>query len=115
MNAMPITGSAAANVSLLDADLIPTRKKYIADSRNQTFAFLTTNGYKFIPSESNCFMIDTGRDGKQVIAALREKNVIIGRTWPIWPTFVRVSVGTPQEMAAFETAFHQVMSAPATA
>jgi histidinol-phosphate aminotransferase len=35
---------------------------------------------------------------------------MIGRTWPIWPNYVRVSVGTPAEMAAFQTAFAEVMS-----
>ena len=110
-NAMPITGSAAANVSLLDADLVPTRKKIIADTRNDTFAFLTANGYKFIPSQSNCFMIDTGRNGQEVIAAMRAKNVYIGRTWSIWPNTVRVSVGTPAEMAKFKVAFKEVMDA----
>ena len=112
MNAMPITGSAAANVSLLDAELVPKRKKIIADTRNDTFAFLNEKGYKFIPSQSNCFMIDTGRNGKDVIAAMQAKNVYIGRTWPIWPNHVRVSVGTPAEMAKFKTAFAEVMSAP---
>ena len=114
MNAMPITGSAAANVSLLDADLVPTRKKIIADTRNDTFAWLTANNYKFIPSHSNCFMIDTGRNGKSVISAMQAKNVYIGRTWPIWPNTVRVSVGTPEEMAKFKVAFKQVMDAPPT-
>ena len=64
MNAMPITGSAAANVSLLDATLVPERKKIIGDIRNDTFDFLARNNYKFIPSQSNCFMIDTGQ-GRQ--------------------------------------------------
>lgn len=114
MNAMPITGSAAANVSLLDAELVPKRKKIIADTRNDTFAFLQAKGYKFIPSQSNCFMIDTGRNGKDVIAAMQAKNVYIGRTWPIWPNSVRISVGTPAEMAKFKTAFVEVMSAPPT-
>ena len=113
-NAMPITGSAAANVSLLDADLVPTRKKIIADTRNDTFAFLQANNYKFIASQSNCFMIDTGRSGQSVIAAMRAKNVFIGRTWPIWPNSVRVSVGTPEEMAKFKTAFKEVMDTPPT-
>jgi histidinol-phosphate aminotransferase len=111
-NAMPITGSAAANVSLLDPELVPTRKKIIADTRNDTFEFLKANNYKFIPSHSNCFMIETGRDGKQVIASMVAKNVYIGRTWPIWPSKVRVSVGTPAEMAKFKTAFKEVMDAP---
>ena len=112
-NAMPITGSAAANVSLLQADLVPTRKKIIADTRNDTFAWLTENHYTFIPSVSNCFMIDTGRNGRDVIKAMQAKNVMIGRTWPIWPKMVRVSVGTPAEMAQFKTAFKSVMDQPA--
>ena len=114
-NAMPITGSAAANVSLLQADLVPTRKKIIADTRNDTFAWLTDHRYTFIPSVSNCFMIDTGRNGRDVIKAMQAKNVMIGRTWPIWPNMVRVSVGTPAEMAQFKTAFKAVMDQPATA
>lgn len=114
MNAMPITGSAAANVSLLQADLVPARKKIIADTRTQTFDWLQANGYTFVPSVSNCFMIDTGRDGKQVIAAMQAKNVYIGRTWPVWPNYVRVTVGTPAEMMAFRTAFQAVMGGPAT-
>ena len=114
-NAMPITGSAAANASLLDEELVPTRKKIIADIRNETFAWLKTNNYKFIPSQSNCFMIDTGRNGQSVIAAMRTKNIYIGRTWPIWPSYVRVTVGTSEEMAKFQAAFKDVMNEPATA
>ena len=91
------------------------RKKIIGDIRNDTFAWLAANNYKFIPSQSNCFMIDTGRDGKGVIAAMQAKNVFIGRTWPIWPNSVRITVGSPEDMAAFKTAFKQVMDAPATA
>jgi histidinol-phosphate aminotransferase len=112
INAMPITGSAAANVSLLQPDLVPTRKKIIADTCNTTFAFLDAHGYKYIPSHSNCFMIDTGRPGKGVFVAMQEKNVYIGRTWPVWPNHVRISVGPPAEMARFQTAFKEVMDAP---
>ena len=113
-NPLPVTALAAASASLKQPDLVPTRKKIIADNRNATFAFLKANNYKFIPSQSNCFMIDTGRDGKTVIAAMREKNVFIGRTWPIWPNHVRVSVGTAEEMAKFQVAFKQVMDAAPT-
>jgi histidinol-phosphate aminotransferase len=111
MNFMPVTAVAAATASLEDPNLVPTRKKIIADTRNNTFTWLTANNYKFVPSVSNCFMIDTGRDGKLVIAALAEKNVYIGRTWPVWPNHVRITVGTPDEMAKFQTAFAEVMKA----
>ena len=112
-NPMPVTGSAAANVSLLDAELVPTRKKIIGDTRRETLAWLAANNFKVLGDpQSNCFMIDTGRGGKTVIEAMQAKNVYIGRTWPVWPNAVRISVGTPQEMAAFKTAFKDVMASP---
>lgn len=115
-NPMPVTGSAAANVSLLDSELIPTRRKIIGDTRMDTISWLKTNNYKVIgDSVSNCFMIDTGRNGRSVIQGMQAKNVFIGRTWPIWPNAVRVSVGTPAEMAKFKTAWKEVMDAPVKA
>jgi histidinol-phosphate aminotransferase len=113
MNPLPTTGVMAATASLKDKNLVPTRRKLIADTRNSTFAWLTRNNYKFIPSVSNCFMIDTGRDGKKVMADMMAHNVMIGRTWPIWPNYVRITVGTPADMSAFQTAFAEVMSKPA--
>lgn len=115
-NAMPITGSAAARASLEDQTLVPTRKTIIGDTRRDTLAWLKANNYKVIGDpQTNCFMIDTGRDGKSVIAAMKAQNVYIGRTWPIWSNAVRVSVGTPEEMAAFKTAFKTVMDSKAVA
>jgi len=116
-SAMPITALAAASASLSDPNLIPERKKIIGDTRRETIAWLKENNYKVIGDpQSNCFMIDTGRKGRTVMAAMQEKGVIIGRVWPIWPLAVRISVGTPAEMAKFRTAYKQVMDAmPAVA
>ena len=43
------------------------------------------------------------------------QGVLIGRPWPVWPTHVRITVGTAEEMARFRTAFQAVMEQPATA
>ena len=115
-NMMPVTALAAARASLSDPDLIPTRKKWIGDSRRETIAYLKANGFKPIgESQSNCFMIDTGRPAHGVIAALQKKNVYIGRIWPVWPNAVRISVGSPEDMSKFRVAFKDVMSEPAMA
>ncbi len=115
-NAMPVTALVAARASLADKDLIPTRKKWIADSRVETLAWLKSNGYKPIgTSVSNCFMIDTGRPAHTVIAGMQKEKVYIGRIWPVWPNAVRISVGSPQDMASFRTAFKKVMDAPVVA
>ena len=115
MNPMPIYAVSAAIASLNDPSVIAERKRINGDLRTQTFDWLASNNYKFIPSESNCFMIDTGRPGGQVRAAMAERDVHIGRVWPIMPNAVRITVGTAGDMAAFQSAFHQVMTQPGVA
>ena len=108
---MPITGMVAATASLQAKDLVPTRRKLIAQVREDTFNFLEKNNYKFVPSVSNCFMVDTGRPGSNAVLAMRKEKVYVGRVWPVWPNYVRVTVGTADEMKKFQIAFSKVMSA----
>jgi len=108
-NAMPITAVAAASASLKDSQLVPERKQINAKIREATFDWLSKNGYSFIRSQSNCFMVDAKRPAKDVIAAMAAENVFIGRPWPVWPTHVRVTVGTQSEMEQFQAAFDRVM------
>jgi histidinol-phosphate aminotransferase len=109
-NALPITAVVAAKASLLDTDLVPTRKKIIADIRTQTLAWLKSEGYATTPSESNCFMLDVRRPGKEVQAALASKEMFVGRIWPAWPNCLRITVGTQDEMMAFRKSLTEVMN-----
>jgi histidinol-phosphate aminotransferase len=115
-NMMPVTALVAAIASQQDPDLVPNRKKWIAQTRLETIEWLKKAGYKPIgESQSNCFMIDTGRSGHGVIDAMRARKVFIGRIWPAWPNAVRITVGTPDDMQKFRLAFADVMSQPAMA
>ena len=107
---LPITAMAAAYASLNDPHLVPERRKKIGDVRNDTFSFLDKHNFSFVPSVSNCFMVDVKRPGGQVIAALAKEKVVVGRVWPSWPTHVRVTVGLPDEMEKFKAAFLKVMA-----
>ena len=109
-NALPVTAVAAGKASLLEEGLVEKRRKIIATTREETLAWLHQNGWAVTPSVSNCFMIDVKRPGKEILAALAEKEIYIGRVWPAWPTHVRVSVGTADEMLAFRKAFAEVTS-----
>ncbi len=112
-SAMPITAVAAAAASLKDPRLVPERKHINATIRETTFQWLAKNGYSYVSSQSNCFMLDAKRPAKEVIAAMSAQNVFIGRPWPIWPTHVRITVGTQPEMERFQEAFQRVMSGTA--
>jgi histidinol-phosphate aminotransferase len=111
------SSAAAANAALLDKDLVPLRRKINADNRSETLEFLTKHGYAIVPgSQTNFFMVDVKRPGGEFQSAMLEENVAIGRTWPALPTYVRVTVGTEDEMAKFQTAFVKCMDkAPTSA
>jgi histidinol-phosphate/aromatic aminotransferase/cobyric acid decarboxylase-like protein len=107
---MPITGMAAASASLQAKYVIPERRKLIGDVREDTFSFMEKNNYSYVRSQSNCFMVDCKRNPREVIEGMRKENVFIGRVWPSWPTHVRISIGTQDEMNKFKTAFKKVMA-----
>jgi histidinol-phosphate/aromatic aminotransferase/cobyric acid decarboxylase-like protein len=107
---LPITAMAAAYASLKDPNLVPERRKKIGDVRNDTLAFLDKHNISFVPSVSNCFMMDVKRPGAQVVTALVKEKVVIGRVWKIWPNHVRVTVGLPDEMEKFKAALLKVMA-----
>jgi histidinol-phosphate aminotransferase len=108
-----ISSAAGARASLQDKDLVPLRKKINADVRAETLEFLSKKGYKFVPgSQGNMFMVDVNRPGREFQTAMLKENVAVGRTWSAMPNYVRVTVGTKEEMAKFQTAFVKCMDLP---
>jgi histidinol-phosphate aminotransferase len=110
---MPVTAVVAATASLKHESLVPERKKINTATRQSTFEWLAKSGYSYVPSETNFFMLDTKRPAKEVIDAMAARKVFIGRVWPVWPTHVRITVGTQDEMERFQDAFQGVMKGTA--
>jgi histidinol-phosphate aminotransferase len=105
---MPITGMVGATASLKVRSLVPERRKYMGDVREDVFSYLTAKNVEFIPSESNCFMLNAKRPGGEFGKAMADQKVYIGRVWKAWPNWVRVTVGDKSDMAAFKKAFDKV-------
>jgi histidinol-phosphate aminotransferase len=108
--ALPVTAMVGATASLKVKSLVAERRKIIKDIREDTLAFLDKNHFHYVPSVSNKFMVDVKRPGNEVIKLMADEHVYIGRVWPVWPTYVRVTVGTREDMAKFKTAFLKVMA-----
>jgi histidinol-phosphate aminotransferase len=119
-----ITGMVAASASLQVKSLIPERKAKIGAVREDVFNFFEKNKFKYIPSVSNCVLVDTGKVGKDkdgksnyamnpVMLAMREApyHVFVGRVWEALPTYIRITIGTQPEMDRFKTAFLKTMQA----
>jgi histidinol-phosphate aminotransferase len=107
----------AATCSIQDKDLIPARRKINADIRADTLEWMEKSGYKYYPgSQANFFMVDVKRPGRQFSALMQKEDVYIGRTWAAMPDYVRVTVGTAEEMKKFQVAFKKCYeTAPAAA
>jgi len=102
--AMPVTGMVGATASLKVASLVMERRKIITDIREDTLSFLASKNIEFIPSESNKFMMNAKRPGIEFYQAMAREKVYIGRVWPVWPNWVRVTVGSKDDMAKFKVA-----------
>jgi histidinol-phosphate aminotransferase len=112
INHVPTTSVQCAKAQLNDPLLVPQRKQANAETRDAAVAWLAKAGYRCTPSQANSFLLDMQRPAAGVAAALAQKNVMIGRSWAIMPNWARITIGSPAEMAAFRTAFAQVMEVP---
>ena len=108
--ALPVTGMAAATASLKSKTVVPERRKIIGAVREDVLSFMDKHNFKYVPSVSNKFMVDVKRPGLEIKDAMEKEKVYIGRVWKSWPTYVRVSIGTQDEMNKFKTAFLKVMA-----
>ena len=109
--ALPVTAMVGANASLKVKNLVAERRATIAAIRTETFEFLDKRSIEFLPSEANMFMMNVRRPGKDFYEQMAKHKVYIGRVWPVWPTWVRVTVGTREEMAKFREACVQCYAA----
>ncbi len=105
---LPITRLACATASMTSKGLIAERRAINKRVRENTFEFLEKKGVKYVPSEANFFMMEVGRPGAEFAQAMAAQKVMIGRVWPAWPTKVRVTVGTQEEMDKFKMAYLKV-------
>jgi histidinol-phosphate aminotransferase len=107
---LPITGLVAATASMRNKTVVAERRKINKDIRENVFEFLEKKKCSYVPSLSNKFMLEVNRPGMEVVQALAKEKVYIGRVWKAWPTKVRVSIGTQEEMDKFKDALLKVMA-----
>ena len=90
----------------------PEYEKWIRDTtialRDATMTELRGQGFEVIPSECNFFMVHTGRPASEVRAAFRRRDVAVGRDFPPMLDYLRVSIGTEDEMKRFMAAWNEI-------
>lgn len=66
---------------------------------------------EYIPSHSNFIFFHSGREIGKFNAAMRQKGVMVGRPFPPFTDWCRISTGTVEETEVFAKALKQVMNA----
>jgi histidinol-phosphate aminotransferase len=99
---------AVARVALArSAELLATVEKLRAE-RDQLVAWLRGRGLKAADSDANFVLFGEFADRHAVWLGLLDRGVLIREVGP--PAWLRVSVGTPPEMAAFRAALDEVLA-----
>jgi histidinol-phosphate aminotransferase len=110
---LPIPSTACATASLTAKNLIDQRRAELIANRTMTEEFLGKRGLRLIgPSHANMLMVDwKTKTAKEMQTAFRAQGVEIARTFPVWPTVSRITIGSKADMEGFFTAFNKVVSA----
>jgi len=91
----------AAFAALDDAEAIASFIDRNADDRQEFFNQAMARSLKPIDSHANFVMMNTLHPAEEVIDHFRKHNILIGRAFPPMSTYIRVSLGLPEEMVAF--------------
>jgi histidinol-phosphate aminotransferase len=97
---------AVARVALAHADELLHAVAALRDERDRTVAWLRGQGLAVADSDANFAFFGTFEDRHAVWQGLLDRGVLIRETGP--DGWLRVSVGTPEEMAAFRAALEEV-------
>ena len=110
-DSLNIMALAAAIASFNDNKHVDEGRARNGEVKRFVYAELEKLRLRWIPSEANFFMIDLARPSRPVIESLRERKVEVGRLFPSMPNFLRVTIGTQQQMEAFFEAFASIIKA----
>jgi len=100
----------AAVASLQDPDQLARSRKMVFDGKAYLYERFAQMGLEYVPTQTNFILVDTGVDSRAVFGGLMRRGVTI-RTGDIFglPTWIRVTIGTPEQNALFIDALRAVL------
>lgn len=103
---------AAAAASLEDAAHLAQVRTQVAAERGEWLALLDRLGLDHAEPAGNFVFFDGGRPHAELAAALLERGVRIGRAFPPYDRWLRISIGIPAENAIARRALAEVLATP---
>jgi histidinol-phosphate aminotransferase len=99
---------AVATAALRHADELLARVDDLRTERDRLVGWLRGQGLDVADSDANFVLFGRFADRHAIWQALLDRGVLVRETGP--DQWLRVSVGTPEEMAAFTEALTQALS-----
>jgi histidinol-phosphate aminotransferase len=100
----------AAIGSLHDAGYVDRITREVAKEREKWFELLRGLKLEFTPSAGNFVFFNTGMPNREFAAALSKEGVEIGRKFPPFEHWARISIGLPEENAAARAAVRKSLA-----
>lgn len=101
---------AASAASLKDTGYVERITLLVAREREKWFGLFRDMKLKFTPSSGNFVFFETGMPHAEFAAALLKDGVAVGRAFPPYDRWVRISIGLPEENAAARTAVRKLLA-----
>jgi histidinol-phosphate aminotransferase len=97
-------GLAAASASYTDQGFQAASREHLAAGVAITTAVLDELKRPYAQTRANFVFFDTGQPAAAFLAAMRERGFALGRPFPQYPSWCRVSMGTVEQMRLFADA-----------
>jgi histidinol-phosphate aminotransferase len=91
-------GIAAAIAALGDQTEVARQRRLNREGREAAERFFRDRNWRFYPAAANYLFVDVKRDIRNFRATCEEKGLLIGRYYPPADTWMRLTIGTPEEM-----------------
>lgn len=101
---------AGAAAAIRDEDYFQSIRRRVMDTREWTERTLKEKGFTVLPSQANfLFVSHPDHTGKELLDGLRRRGVLV-RWWsiPEIENWLRISIGTQEEMAALSAALEEL-------
>ena len=107
-----VLGVHAARASHGDEDFIAFSRRVNAEGRDYARQAVEARGHRCLDSQTNFIFFHLGQDIRTFRAAMEQRGILVGRAFPPYMDWCRLSIGTMDEMKAFADAFQAEMSQP---
>jgi histidinol-phosphate aminotransferase len=98
----------AARASLGDHGFLIDTRRRIIGSRQRITRELTGLGLAYAEPQGNFVFFNTGKPLGRFTELMQARNILVGRPFPPYDTWCRITIGTEPEVTAFLQALHAI-------